>query len=76
MSRAYLEFKLPEEEEEHRAAVDGLQLEFAITDLLQEFRQVIKYDGGDEVASAHAEKWRDRLLDILSSRALDWVINR
>lgn len=73
--RAYLEFELPEDDDEHRAATDGQELAFAIGDMMELFRRTIKYEG-DETAAAHAAKWRDALIAILDERNLSWWHNR
>ena len=67
--KAMLEFNLPEEANEHKQAVQGADWEYALFELDQHLRGLIKW-GEDAVAADHAEKTREKLYEILNERGL------
>lgn len=67
--KSILEFDLPEEQDEHRVALDGYKWKCAMEELDQYYRGIVKY-GDDEIAAEHAEKVRDKLREILEHWSL------
>lgn len=62
--KATLEFSLPDEEAEHRAALDGAKWQAVVAELDQRLRQIAKYREGDEAERADwARKLLHELLD-------------
>ena len=65
--KAILEFSLPEEQDEHRAAVDGAKWKYALHDVHEFIRQRLKHDApvtADEIVQAIREE--------VESRGLQW----
>lgn len=59
-----LKFNLPEEQEEFDMAISAPKLACVISEMFNELRKVWKYsDNKKEVANA--EKWRDKLVEII-----------
>lgn len=67
--KAILEFNLPEEANEHKQAVQGADWEYALFELDQHLRGLVKY-GDDEALADFAQKIRDRLYEILNESGL------
>ena len=63
--KATLTFNLPEEEEEHRSALDGAQWKSAVEYMRGWLRDQIKYHN-----NAHMEAVRDELIALLEERNL------
>ena len=57
--KATLEFSLPEEETEHRIALDGAKWQGLVASLDQQLRQLAKYHEGEESERA---AWARKLL--------------
>lgn len=57
--KATLEFSLPEEETEHRLALDGAKWQGLVASLDQQLRQLAKYHEGEESERA---AWARKLL--------------
>jgi hypothetical protein len=70
MSKAILEFNIPEEDEEFKHAKNGIIYSCAIDDILRHFRQIIKY-GEDEEKSKWAEIFRDEIYSILKDNDIE-----
>jgi len=68
---ATLEFSLPEEQEEHRYALAGVDLGAVIIDLDAELRTLQKHGGKGAVS---VEVVRERLRVLLIDRDLSWVL--
>lgn len=68
--KAILEFNLDdvEDAENHRVALAGTNYWLIISEMLNQFRKVIKYSG-DEKQVTVAEEWRKVLLDLIEDRA-------
>lgn len=65
-----IEFDLPEEEEEMRAAIDGLKWKWSVTDLLEWIRAVIKYTDDDEKRVKVMTEVRDAIITKLEEQNL------
>ena len=61
--KAILEFKLPEEQDEFRVAVNGAAWQAVLQNLDQQMRGVVKH-GDDPVEAEQAQRWRDVLHDL------------
>jgi len=72
MPKAILEFKLPEEEQEHKDALEGTSWKVAMWDLDQTLRDAIKhgYDQCEDNRDATFEYIRKELYNILEHHKL------
>jgi hypothetical protein len=73
MSKAILEFNLPEEQHEHNDAVHGTDWKLVVWDLDQTLRNYLKYGGVDQCEDnkyAAFEFLRSELHAILESKGL------
>jgi hypothetical protein len=70
--KAILEFDLPEEHEEFQHAVNGTNFAILFSDLQNEIRSKLKYDGGhfEHADAATVEMVRDWICSEMSDRAL------
>ena len=68
---ATLEFELPEEQDEHRHALAGVDIGSVIRDLDNELRTLQRHGGKGAVS---VEVVRERLLALLIERDLSWVL--
>jgi hypothetical protein len=72
--KAILEFQLPEDAVEHELALKGTALAAALHDFLyQDLRSVLKY-GNCDLDIAHAEKWRNKLIERLEEAGVIHLI--
>lgn len=72
--KATLSYDLPADQEELRYALKGSALASAVYDFLElDLRSAIKY-GQNEVEIAHAEKWRDKLLERLKDADVQQLV--
>ena len=69
--KAILEFNLPEEQNEHKQAIDAGKWEALLFELDQHYRSIYKH-GNDDVAADHAEKVRDKIRELMESYNLVW----
>jgi len=73
--KGILKFQLPEEAVEHELALKGSALAAALHDFLyQDLRAVIKY-GDSDLDTAHAEKWRDKLIERLEEAGVVHLVH-
>lgn len=70
MSKAILEFSLPEEENEHLLAVHGLDFALVVFDLDQLLRGWVKYGHQFESISEALEKARESIYDLMEDRGI------
>jgi hypothetical protein len=72
MPKAILEFKLPEEEQEHKDAIEGTSWKVAMWDLDQTLRDAIKHgcDQCEDNRDAAFEYIREELYKILDHHKL------
>jgi hypothetical protein len=70
--KATLEFNLPEEEDDHKYALAGLDALLVISDIFTEIRSKLKYDSGEFKGcdDATLEKVRDFITDLKYNRNL------
>jgi len=57
--KAILEFDLPEDSNDHEYAVKGIEMRILISDLENEIRQKLKYDGGEFAGQWHFEEYKE-----------------
>ena len=70
MPRAYLAYRLPEEQHEHNLAVHGADWALAVLDLDNKLRNWDKYGHTFATATEAIEATRDALREILSERGV------
>lgn len=69
--KTLIEYNLPEDKQEFMLALNGASAHFAISELLEAFRKVYKYD--DSATDAQIEAalhWKDVLCEILADRGI------
>ena len=70
--KALLEFDLPEEQDEHRVALDGVKWRAVVNDIANKMRSALKYD--DDLtpeSSACLENLREELFQLIADRNLN-----
>jgi hypothetical protein len=70
MPKVYLVFKTPDEADDLRLAQQGADFYGVLFDLDNELRSCIKH-GTSKVAATHAQKWRDRLSELLMESSVE-----
>jgi hypothetical protein len=69
--KAVLEFNLPEEQHEHRMAIDGWQWRCFVGDIADKLRSALKHDNDlTPETAAYLEKFREELFQLLEDRGL------
>lgn len=68
MPKVVLEFNLPEEEQQFRAAVDGGKWQVVVTDMDEWLRQKCKYAESDVLTAGEA---RDKLRELASEAGME-----
>jgi len=69
--KALLEFNLPEDQADHRVAIDGWRWKYVVTDIADKLRSALKYD--DKLTpetDAYLEKFREELFQMLDDHNL------
>lgn len=74
MPLATIQFNLPEEQEEFRAAVKAQKYKSALCTLDQELRQVVKYGSEEDNRDMTPDKVRARLWEILGENDADDIL--
>lgn len=69
-----IQFNLPEEREEFRAAVKASKYKAALCELDQELRQVVKYGSEEDNRTMTPDKVRARLWEILAENDADDIL--
>jgi len=69
--KATLEFNLPDDEDQHLAAVKGMDWQMALWDVDQKLREIVKH-GDDETRAEWAQELRDFIYEQLNDRGLTW----
>lgn len=69
--KATLEFNLPEESDEHRVAVQGMDWQMLLFEVDQKLRDTVKYGDSEQLAD-YAEKIRDYIYEGMGDRGLTW----
>ena len=70
--KAILEFNLPEEQDDHRVALDGWKWRAVVSDIAVKLRGALKY--GDDLtpeSSACLETLREELFQLIADRNLN-----
>ena len=71
MPRAYISFKLPEEKEDHDTALKAYDYKFALSDLDEWLRKILKYDDKSSQARLKVmQEVRDKLHEIMREREI------
>jgi hypothetical protein len=69
MPRAYISFKLPEEKEDHDTALKAFDYKFALSDLEEWLRSIVKYDNESSRTRIKVmQEVRDKLHEIMNER--------
>ena len=69
--KATLEFNLPEEWDEHRVAVQGLDWQMVLFEVDQKLRETVKNDDSEQLAD-YAQGIRDYIYENMGERGLTW----
>ena len=69
--KATLEFNLPEEWDEHRVAVQGMDWQMVLFEIDQELRSTVKDEDSEQNAD-YAQKIRDMIYEKMADRGLVW----
>jgi hypothetical protein len=70
--KAVLKFNLPEEQSEHRLALDGWKWRSVVSDIADKLRSALKYDDGlAPETDAYLEKFREELFQLLEDHSLN-----
>jgi hypothetical protein len=70
--KAVLEFNLPEDQSEHRRALDGWKWRSVVSDVAYKLRSALKYDDGlTPETDAYLEKFREELFRLLEDHGLN-----
>lgn len=64
MAKAILEFNLPEEQEDHKIALHGLDYKIALEDMENYLRGRLKYEGLSEEVRNALQEARDHLCSL------------
>jgi hypothetical protein len=70
MPTATLSFQLPEEDVEHRHAINALAYLCVINEYDQYLRNLVKYGPEDNVSTFNPQMARDRLHEIIESKGV------
>ena len=69
--KAVLKFNLPEDQSDHRLALDGWKWRSVVCDIADKLRSALKYDDGlTPETDAYLEKFREELFQLLEDRGL------
>jgi hypothetical protein len=69
--RAVLKFNLPEDQFEHRLALDGWKWKCVVSDIADKLRNALNHDDGlTPETDAYLEKFREELFQLLEDRGL------
>jgi hypothetical protein len=70
--KAVLKFNLPEEQCEHRSAIDGWKWKCVVSDIADKLRSALKYDE-TLTPESHAllDEFREELFQLLEDRGLN-----
>ena len=69
--KATLEFNLPEDEGEHRLAVDGWKWKSVVADIADKLRSALKFDDSlTPETDAYLEKFRQEIFQLMESHNL------
>ena len=70
--KALLEFDLPEDESEHRLAIDGWKWKSVVIDIADKLRNALKYEEGlTPEADAYLEKFREEVFQLIGDHNLN-----
>ena len=70
--KAILEFNLPEEQDDHRAALDGWKWRAVVSDIADQLRSALKYDETlTPESNAFLYKFREELFQLIADRNLN-----
>jgi hypothetical protein len=70
--KAVLKFNLPEDQSEHRRALDGWKWRSVVSDIADKLRSALKYNDGLTLeTNAYLEKFREELFQLLEDRGLN-----
>ena len=70
--KAVLKFNLPEEQSEHRLALDGWKWRCVVSDIADNLRSALKYDGTlTPETDAYLDKFREELFQLIADRGLN-----
>ena len=70
--KALLEFDLPEDESEHRLAIDGWKWKSVVIDIADKLRNALKYEEGlTPEAGAYLEKFREEVFQLIGDYNLN-----
>jgi hypothetical protein len=70
--KAFLKFNLPEEQSEHRLALDGWKWRSVVSDIADKLRSALKYDDGlTPETETYLEKFREEFFQLLEDRSLN-----
>lgn len=75
MPLAILQFNLPEEQDEFRAAVKGCKYQAALCALDQELKSLVKYGTEEAQRAMTPDKVRARLWEILGENDADDILD-
>jgi hypothetical protein len=69
--KAVLKFNLPEDQSDHRLALDGWKWRSVVCDIADKLRSALKYnDGLTPETDAYLDKFREELFQLLEDRGL------
>ena len=70
--KALLEFDLPEDESEHRLAIDGWKWKSVVIDIADKLRNALKYEEGlTPETDAYLEKFREEVFQLMGDHNLN-----
>jgi 3-methyladenine DNA glycosylase AlkC len=69
--KATLEFNLPEEHDEHRVAVQGMDWQMILFEVDQRLRDTVKHGDSEQLAD-YAQTIRDYICEGMGERGLAW----
>ena len=70
--KAILEFNLPEEQDDHRVALDGWKWRAVVSDIADQLRSALKYDEKlTPESNAFLDKFREELFQLIADRNLN-----
>ena len=69
--KAVLKFNLPEEQSEHRLALDGWKWKSVVIDIADKLRSALKYDDNlTPETNAYLDKFREELFQLIEDHGL------
>lgn len=69
--KAILEFNLPEDQHDHRCAIDGWRWKSVVSDITEKLRGALKYDESlTPETDAYLDKFRTEIFQMLEDRNL------